>query len=99
MQQRGFEPQAAMEVFNIIGMAAFGGAIETVRQREFEYQDETMPTVAKRQFERLDSNKFPLLGQALGVFTQPPEQKVDSLLLATFKTIARDRGEDESEMH
>ena len=98
MKQRGFEPKAAMDVFNIIGMAAFGGAIETVRQREFEYQDETMPTVAKRQFERLDASKFPLLAQAFGVFTQTPEQKIDSLLSVSFKTIARERGEDESEV-
>jgi len=98
MRQRGFEPEAAMRIFNVIGMAAFGGAIETVRQREFEYQDETMPAVAKRQFERLDADKFPLLGQAFGVFTQTPEQKIDSLLSASFKTIARERGEDESEI-
>jgi len=98
MKQRGFEPESAMRVFNVIGMAAFGGAIETVRQREFEYQDETMPTVAKRQFERLDASKFPLLEQAFGVFTQTPEQKIDSLLSVSFKTIARERGEDESEI-
>jgi len=98
MKQRGFAPEAAMRVFNVIGMAAFGGAIETVRQREFEYQDESMPAVAKRQFERLDAGKFPLLGQAFGVFTQTPEQKIDSLLSASFKTIARERGEDETEV-
>jgi len=97
MKQRGFEPEAGMEVFSIIGMAAFGGAIETVRQREFEYQDETMPTVAKRQFDRLDQNKFPLLAQAFSVFTQTPEQKIDNLLSAAFKSIARDRGEMDSE--
>jgi len=98
MNQRGFEPEAAMRVFNVIGMAAFGGAIETVRQREFEYQDETMPAVAKRQFERLDADKFPLLGQAFDVFIQTPEQKIESLLSASFKTIARERGENESEI-
>lgn len=96
MKQRGFEPKAAMEVFNLIGMAAFGGAIETVRQREFEYQDETMPTVAKRQFERLDASKFPLLAQAFDVFTQTPEQKIQSLLSAAFRSIASERGETET---
>jgi len=98
MKQRGFEAEAAMRVFNVIGMAAFGGAIETVRQREFEYQDETMPAVAKRQFERLDARKFPLLGKAFDVFTQTPEQKIESLLSMAFKTIARGRDEDESEI-
>ena len=98
MKTRGFEPRAGMEVFNVIGMAAFAGAIEMVRQREFEYQDETMEIVAKRQFDRLDKTAFPLLSEAFSVFTQSPEQKVQSLLLSSFKTIARERGEEESNL-
>jgi len=98
MSKRGFEAEDAMDVFNLIGMAAFGGAIETVRQREFEYQDETMAAVARRQFDRLDADKFPLLGQALEVFTQTPEEKVERLLSKSFKSIARARGEDENEI-
>jgi len=96
MSARRFTAEEGMRLFNIIGMAAFGGAIETVRQREFEYQDDTMPAAAKRQFERLDADKFPMLGQALDIFTQTPEEKVENLLLNSFQSIARERGEDES---
>lgn len=98
MASRGFTPEKGMELFNIIGMAAFAGAIEITRQREFEFQDETMQVVAKRQFSRLDPATFPLMGQALSTFTHTPEQKIKSLLSATFQTIARERGEDESEI-
>jgi len=97
MSARGFTPEKGMELFNIIGMAAFAGAIEITRQREFEFQDETMEVVAKRQFARLDANAFPMMAQALSTFTQTPEQKIELLLSATFKTIACERGEDESE--
>ena len=98
MKKRGFDPRQGMEVFNIIGMAAFAGAIETVRHREFEFQDETMEVVARRQFDRLDATAFPLLSQAFSTFTHSPEQKVHSLLRAAFTTIARGRGEDESKL-
>jgi len=98
MVSRGFTPEKGMELFNIVGMAAFAGAIEITRQREFEFQDETMDVVARRQFERLDTSKFPMMAQALSTFTQTPEQKVESLLLGIFRTIARERGEDESEI-
>lgn len=98
MASRGFTPEKGMELFNIIGMAAFAGAIEITRQREFEFQDETMEVVAKRQFSRLDPAAFPLMSQALSTFTQTPEQKIESLLSATFQSIARSRGEDESEI-
>lgn len=98
MATRGFSAEKGMELFNLIGMAAFAGAIEITRQREFEFQDETMEVVAKRQFERLDANAFPMMAQALSTFTQTPEQKIELLLSATFKTMARERGEDESEI-
>jgi len=98
MSARGFTPEKGMELFNIIGMAAFAGAIEITRQREFEFQDETMEVVAKRQFARLDANAFPMMAQALSTFTQTPEQKIELLLSATFKTIAHERGENESEI-
>ncbi len=96
MNKRGFSPKDGMEVFNIVGMAAFGGAVETVRQVEFEYQDETMAIVAKRQFARLDSKDYPLLSEAFDDFTAAPETKVETLLRAAFATIARSRGEDET---
>lgn len=98
MSARGFSPEKGMELFNVIGMAAFAGAIEITRQREFEFQDETMDVVAKRQFERLDAGAFPMMAQALPTFTQTPEEKIELLLSATFKTLARERNEDESEI-
>lgn len=99
MSTRGFTPEKGMELFNIIGMAAFAGAIEITRQREFEFQDETMEVVAKRQFSRLDPAAFPMMAKALSTFTQTPEEKIENLLSATFRTIARERGENESEMN
>lgn len=98
MVSRGFTPEKGMELFNIVGMAAFAGAIEVSRQREFEYQDETMDVVARRQFERLEASEFPMMAQVLSTFTQTPEEKIDNLLTASFKTLARERGEDESEI-
>lgn len=98
MASRDFSPEKGMELFNIIGMAAFAGAIEITRQREFEFQDETMDVVAKRQFARLNQADYPLMAQALQTFTQTPEQKVENLLSASFQSIARARGEDENEV-
>ena len=98
MSTRGFTPAKGMELFNVIGMAAFAGAIEITRQREFEFQDETMDVVAKRQFERLDASAFPMMAQAIGTFTHAPEQKIEILLAGNFRSIARERGEDESEI-
>lgn len=98
MSTRGFTPEKGMELFNVIGMAAFAGAIEITRQREFEFQDETMDVVARRQFARLDTAAFPMMAEALSTFTQTPEEKIELLLSATFKSIARERGEDESEI-
>jgi len=96
MRTRGFDPKRGMELFNLVGMAAFAGAIEITRQREFEFQDETMSIFARRQFGRLDPDEFPMVSQALPTFTQTPEKKLEVLLSTTFKTIARERGEDES---
>ena len=98
MSERNFTAEKGMELFNIVGMAAFAGAIEISRQREFELQDETMEVVARRQFARLVADAFPMMAQALSTFTHTPKQKLESLLSATFKTIARERGEDESEI-
>ncbi len=99
MSTRGFTPEKGMELFNVIGMAAFAGAIEITRQREFEFQDETMEVVAKRQFARLDASAFPMMAKALSTFTLTPEEKIENLLAATFRTIARERGENESEIN
>lgn len=98
MSTRGFSPKDGMKLFNMIGLAAFAGAIEIVRQREFEYQDETLEVVAQRQFARLEAAEFPLLGQAMSTFTVSPEQKSHDLLRAAFLTIARERGETEEDI-
>jgi AcrR family transcriptional regulator len=98
MSKRDFTPKKGMDLFNIIGMVAFAGAIEVTRQREFEYNDETMEDVAKRQFNKLNKKEFPHMADALCVFTQEPHSKLEVLLTATFKSIARERGEDESEI-
>jgi len=99
MKKRGFDARAGMDVFNIIGMAAFASAVETVRHREFEFNDETMPDVAQRQFGRLDMAQFPLMAEAFPNYIQSPKEKVDNLLTAAFKTIARERGETEGAIH
>lgn len=97
MKARGFEASESMRIFNIIGMAAFAGAIETVRQREFEFKDETMAQVAKRQFKRLPPSEFPLLKEAFETYTQTPEEKVDLLLSAAFQTIEAERAMNKKE--
>lgn len=98
MASRGFTPEKGMELFNIVGLAAFAGAVEVTRQREFEFQDETMDVVARRQFDRLNPKDFPMMAQALDIFTHTPAQKLEALLSATFKSLARERGEDQSEV-
>ena len=95
MKDRGFEPEAGMRLFNMVGSAAFAGAVETIRQNEFELHNETMTVVAERQFGRLESDDFPLMQQAMKSFSSSPADKVESLLQAAFKTIARERGEPE----
>lgn len=90
---RGFDAKAGMELFNVVGMTAFAGAIEIVRQREFEFQDETMGVAARRQFNRLDAREFPHMTEALSEFIQTPQQKVDAMLTLAFATIAQSRGE------
>lgn len=95
LNERGFEPQAAMQVFNMVGLVAFGGAVEEIRERDFEAQKETATAVAKRQFSRLDKQEFPLFSQTLESFTGAPSERSKILLRAAFQTIARERGEPE----
>lgn len=92
---RGFTAPEGMKVFNVVGMTAFAGAIEIVRQQEFELLDETMPIVAKRQFERLSAEEFPRMTEVMETFTQTPQEKVDAMLTLAFASIARGRGETE----
>ena len=95
MHDRGFEPMAGMQIFNMVGSAAFAGAVEEIRQREFEEQKESATEVAKRQFARLDRNDFPLFSQAMDELTSAPNTRTRTLLRAAFKTIARERAEPE----
>ncbi|NNC39037.1 MAG: TetR/AcrR family transcriptional regulator [Hyphomonadaceae bacterium] len=94
MNKRGFAPEDGMRVFNIVGTAAFAGATETVRQREFEVDGEKMADVAQRQFNRLSSGEFPMMSQAISAFTATPQDKIKALLTAAFATIARERGDN-----
>ncbi len=95
MHQRGFEPKEAMHIFNMVGSAAFAGAVEEIRNTEFEAQKETATEVALRQFARLDKNEYPLFSQAVEGLTSPPNERIKNLLRAAFKTVARERGEPE----
>ncbi len=95
MKSRNIAPMHAMRLFNQIGLIAYGGAVESIRQQEFEFQDETMDVVARRQFARLDPGDFPLMSEVMDQFTETPEQKTDSLIKAAFSAFAREIGEDE----
>jgi AcrR family transcriptional regulator len=93
MTSRGFETEQAMRLFNALGMAAYAGAVETVRQREFEFSDETIDIVARRQFDRLDAAEFPHMKQVMPIFTMSPDKKMDLMLNLILQTIAAERGE------
>ncbi|NQV93833.1 MAG: TetR family transcriptional regulator [Sphingomonadales bacterium] len=95
MHKRGFAPKEGMRIFNMVGSAAFAGAVEEIRNNEFEAQKETATEVALRQFARLDKNEYPLFSQAVEGLTSPPNERIKNLLRAAFKTIARERGEPE----
>ena len=98
MQARGIGPRQGMRLFNQVGLIAYGGAVESIRQGEFEFHDETMDVVARRQFARLDPKEFPLMAQAMDEFTLNPEDKTDSLMRSAFRSFARDIGEDETQI-
>lgn len=95
LSRRGFTPSEGMKVFNVVAMTAFAGAVEIVRQHEFELEDEIMPAVARRQFDRLNTQEFPLMTEVMETFTQTPQEKVDAMLSLAFASIARSRGEAE----
>lgn len=94
MHIRGFKPHEGMRVFNIVSSAGFAGAIETVRQREFQNANEKMSVVAQRQFDRLDANEFPMMKDAMAGFNASPKDKIENLLNTAFVTIAHERGEN-----
>lgn len=87
MARRHFSDELAMRLFNLLGMVAFAGAIELIRQWEFELEDEIMSDVAARQFARLDKAKFPHMSAAFDIFMQSPEVKTEMLLAAVFAQV------------
>ncbi len=91
----GFTPADAMRLLNIVGMAAFAGAVEKLRQEEFELHDETMQTAVQRQFNQINIEEFPLTAGVLNIYTAPPEEKINTILHAALCSIARERGEPE----
>jgi len=93
MDSRGFDPKLAMRLFNAIGMTSYAWAVESARQREFEYDDETLDQVARRQFDRLDQSQFPLVKQVMPMFTQSADGKINDVLRSIFTAIAAERGE------
>ena len=95
MHEHGFEPKAGMQVFNIVGSVAFAGAVEEIRQNEFSEQKEMASDVAQRQFARLNKEDFPFFSQAMDGLTSPASERIENLLRAAFRTIARERGEAE----
>ena len=96
MEKHGFEVDEAMRLFNMVGSIAFAGAVEKIRESEFAEQAESANAVAKRHFDRLDKDKFPLLSQAMGGLTIPADERVKNLARAAFQTIGRGRGEAEN---
>ncbi|GAB5487196.1 MAG: hypothetical protein Pars2KO_07660 [Parasphingorhabdus sp.] len=96
MHDRGFAADVGMQIFNMVGFAAFAGAVEEVRQNDFEAQDEDPREIARRQFSRLDKSEFPLFSQAMERLTSPPSERMKNLLRSALRTIARDHGQDEA---
>ena len=91
---RGFEAKDAMRLFNIVGMAAFAGAVEKVRQDDFVLHGEVGSETANRQMASVDESDFPLMRQAIDTFTVSPDAKVHDLLRTACVGIAVERGED-----
>jgi len=96
MKNRGIAPKDGIHLFNQIGLIAYGGAVEAVRQREFEFKDETMSIVARRQYARLDPKDFPLMGEVMDEYTKTPEAKTLALMTSAFQSFARNLGEDDN---
>lgn len=88
MHQRGFSEDSAMRLMNAMGMAAFGAAIETIRQNEFKQSGDTMKSAAQRQFGRYDAEAFPHLSKALTLFTSTPDEKLEDMLRLILESFA-----------
>lgn len=97
-KKRGIAPRDTMRLFNQMGIIAYGGAVESVRQGEFEFHDETMEEVANRQFARLDKDEFPNMAEVMDIYTQTPQQKSEALIAAACRAFAHEIGEDETQL-
>jgi AcrR family transcriptional regulator len=95
MERRGFAPDAGMQLFNLVGSIIFAGAVERIRESEFAERTETAKDVAKRHFDRLDQDKYPLFGKAMDGLTISANARVENLARAAFRSVARERGEPE----
>lgn len=93
MEKRGIGAKAGMELFNVVSMAVYAGAIETVRQQEFDTIGADMQETARDQMSQMEVERFPLLRQVLDDFSLPPEKKIETMLRPAFEKIARERGE------
>ena len=98
MTRRGFSPEDGMQLFHIIGLAAFGGAIEEIRRNDLKKTGATLKATAKKEFKRLPQSNFPNLSEAFSIFTLSPKEKTDLLLRSAFQPFAEARGEKESEL-
>ena len=93
LAKRGFPAKEAMRVYNILGVAAFGSAVEQVRQADFKLHGEEGSETARSQLASLDDAQFPLLRQALDQFILSPEDKLRQAMRAALTSIAQERGE------
>jgi len=98
LKARGIAPKDSIRLFNQMGLIAYGGAIESIRQGGFEFHDETMDEVARRQFNRLDPKDFPNMAEVMDEFTYSPEQKTETLIRSACRAFARDIGADETKL-
>ena len=98
MTARKFSTEDGMKVFHVVGLAAFGGAIEEIRRRELKKSGATIKATAKKELNRLNKADYPNLSEAFNVFTFSPKEKTDLLLRSAFKPFADARGEKESEL-
>lgn len=90
---RGFSAEEAMRVYNVVGVIAFGGAVETVRQKQFKLHDAEGGKAAKAQLESLGKDELPQLRAALSEYTTSPREKIRDTLRGALIAIALERGE------
>lgn len=94
MAKRDIAPAMGIRMFNIIGTAAFGGAVEEIRNRDFEIHEESASEVADRQFARMDKKEFPLLSEVVDQFPGESRDRIREILVAAFRSLAAEMGED-----